>query len=112
MAVDVAQPAIKPARTTAVSSRRARAVLIALAIRYDIHATGDAKRKFLIGYSRVFLQVRERQGGLAPLPIEGREGSDLESLRVHADHEILEFRVAFARSQLHRHGARHRRFRG
>ena len=61
----VAQPAATPARRMRVKSR-----LIPLAIRDDIHATGDTKRKLLIGYSRVFLQVREGEGGLAALPVE------------------------------------------
>src|SRR5688500_2814777 len=105
MAALVAQPAIRQARTTGVSSR-----LVALTIRYDIHSPRDAERKFLIGYSRVFLQIREGEGGLPSLAVEGREGTDLEGLGVHADHQILEFRVIFARSELHRHGAGHRGF--
>ena len=76
-AIGLARPG--PASATGVIRR-----LIAVAIRDDVHAPRDAKRKLLIGYARVFLQVREHQRGLPPLAVQGGQGPDLQRFGVYA----------------------------
>ena len=85
-------------RRQASGERRGRRRLIGCAISDDVDAARDAEDKLLIGYSRVFLQVRECQGGIAALAVPGRQCTDLQGRRIDRDDQVFVFRFAAAAS--------------
>src|SRR4029453_252040 len=88
-----------------------RTLLPCASVGDDIHAARYAERKRLIGYSLVFLPIRESKGGIASLAVPGGQGADLQGRGVDGDDQIFVLRFGLPRRQLQGRGARRRRVR-
>src|SRR5262245_46322269 len=99
-------PLAQPA-STAVSSRRPAIRLFASVITVDdIDATRYTERELLIGYSLIFLQVRKRDGRIAPLAVACRQPAHLQRRGVQGQNQVFVLRLRAAWSQLQRRRAR------
>src|SRR5688572_13433583 len=83
-----------------MDARRRSSRLVACAISDDVDAPWYAERKLLIGYSLVFLQIREGEGRIASLAVPRRQRPDLERGRIERYDQVFVFRFRAPRHQL------------
>src|SRR5690349_8942100 len=88
------------------STKRLIDQLFARAIGDYVGPLRDAERKLLIGYARVFLQVRERQGRLPTLLVFRGQRSQLQRLGVDGHDQVLVLRLWFLGRELQSDRAR------
>src|SRR6266567_181021 len=80
--------AAHPERIRASVSTAARR-LVRCAISNDINAAWYAERKFLIGYSLIFLQVRENERRIAPFVVASGQRAYLKSGRIDGHDQVV-----------------------